>query len=1108
MVPGHFSVVPRHKLRAGVIVFLVLTLFGRNSFAAEPVEVESRVLTNIFEIWQLPQPDKSKLYPIKTEVVLYYIDPQWGSAWGECQGQPSYLPIADCPTPLKAGQRVAIDGVVSPQREKFVWEKTKVRVVEENAGLKPETVRNLADQPSRLEKHLITVEGLIDRQMEDPTHFTLNFLGNDSTPAILYVLKDKTNGAPIGFKAGDFVRVKCVYSPQFNRDGKLAELFLWGGASDVEVTGSLYNDARFTVPLVTAETILDNSSTNNMVRVQGVVRGHEGGKWVTLWDATGQILVQSPQTFPLRFGDRVEAVGYPFALGVQHCLHGALYRLSSGTTPGAGTPDWTQNLPLRLAEQVRDLSREDARKELPVSLRGIVTWSHHGTAFAYVGDDSGGVRVVNPNWDTAGARTPGMIVLVTGKTAEGEFVPVITNAVIERAGYWSLGEAQRVSLEEALTGVQDGRWVEMLGLVRNVRTNHGLACFEMSTSKGEFLARTPATQGFDYLKGSIINVRGVCSAVSNARHQLTGIEILAPEAKYLQVEEPAPDDLFAVPLRPLGALRQFNQHNAVNQRVRTAGTVVLHAPGRYLYIQDGSESVLALSEQSGRLTPGDRVEVVGFPGNQGQKFLLREAVFRVISKGSEPQAVELKEMHSVDPDFEGLLARAEGTLINSVDKDGEARLLLQNGNSAFEVNLESIRRSTHPEFKLGSRLSVAGVYEVQNDEYGHARSFHFHLRSWNDVRVLSEPPWWTLARLFLALLIFAIVAVVAIVWSIVIVRKNQLLNLVQADLRTANDQLELRVQERTSQLQEQVAAKERARTELAEAQGHLMLASRQAGMAEVATSVLHNVGNVLNSVNVSATLIAQRQRSMRLGNVAKSAALLQQAPGELARFLTEDPKGKVLPSYLHELSDSLLADQKRTLEEIDYLIKNVEHIKVIVSMQQSHAKAGGVIEALSATELLEDSLQIVGQSFERKGIRLLRSYDNVPPVMVDRHKVLQILINLITNAKHALSNGTPEKTLRLSVSAHSAERVRIVVADNGVGIMKENLSRIFSQGFTTRKDGHGFGLHSGANAARELGGSLSVHSEGPGLGASFTLELPTCPQAPAAPSGPALDLDI
>jgi signal transduction histidine kinase len=236
--------------------------------------------------------------------------------------------------------------------------------------------------------------------------------------------------------------------------------------------------------------------------------------------------------------------------------------------------------------------------------------------------------------------------------------------------------------------------------------------------------------------------------------------------------------------------------------------------------------------------------------------------------------------------------------------------------------------------------------------------------------------------------------------------------------------------------------------------------------------------------------------------------LLQQPPVELVRYLTEDPRGKVLPAYLHELGDELVADQRRTLEEIDYLMRNIEHIKVIVSMQQSHAKAGGVIEALSPTELVEDSLQIVGTSFERKGIRLVRAYDNVPPVMVDRHKVMQILINLIANAKHALSNGSPEKTLRLSISASSPERVRIEVADNGIGIAKENLSRIFSQGFTTRRDGHGFGLHSGANAARELGGSLSVHSDGPGLGASFTLELPASGQAPISPEGPALELDI
>jgi len=114
----------------------------------------------------------------------------------------------------------------------------------------------------------------------------------------------------------------------------------------------------------------------------------------------------------------------------------------------------------------------------------------------------------------------------------------------------------------------------------------------------------------------------------------------------------------------------------------------------------------------------------------------------------------------------------------------------------------------------------------------------------------------------------------------------------------------------------------------------------------------------------------------------------------------------------------------------------------------------------------------------------------VPPISVEKHKVLQILINVLRNAKYACDDSERnEKKITVRISGRDG-RVSISVADNGIGIPPENLTRIFNHGFTTRKEGHGFGVHSGANAAREMGGSLSAVSEGTGHGATFTLELP------------------
>jgi signal transduction histidine kinase len=280
-----------------------------------------------------------------------------------------------------------------------------------------------------------------------------------------------------------------------------------------------------------------------------------------------------------------------------------------------------------------------------------------------------------------------------------------------------------------------------------------------------------------------------------------------------------------------------------------------------------------------------------------------------------------------------------------------------------------------------------------------------------------------------------------------------------------------------------------AEAKLAETHQQLLETSRRAGMAEVATGVLHNVGNVLTSVNVSTTVLSDTVRQSKIDRVAKLAALLE-GPVDLARFFTEDPRGKKVPEFLRSLATHLGSEQGELLKELVSLRKNVEHIKDIVAMQQSYAKVCGVIEPVAVTELVEDALRMNAGAMMRHDVDVGCDYAVRPVVTVDKHKVLQILVNLLRNAKYACDDaGRADKRVVIRVTAADG-RVRIAVTDNGVGIPAENLTRIFAHGFTTRRDGHGFGLHSGALAAKELGGSLTVESAGAGQGATFILELP------------------
>jgi signal transduction histidine kinase len=313
-------------------------------------------------------------------------------------------------------------------------------------------------------------------------------------------------------------------------------------------------------------------------------------------------------------------------------------------------------------------------------------------------------------------------------------------------------------------------------------------------------------------------------------------------------------------------------------------------------------------------------------------------------------------------------------------------------------------------------------------------------------------------------------------------------------LLEAKSTLEERVRERTAELEDEVAAKEKALTELAAAQSSLVALSRAAGMAEVATGVLHNVGNVLNSVNVSCTLLLEALRESRVANLSRVAGMLAHPEGGLCRFLTEDSRGMQIPAYLLGLAEALENEHAVLVSETQSLYGRIDHIKEIVSMQQTYGRVMGVLETMPPEQLMEDTVKLNAEALNRHKITLVRRYEPGSSLTVDKHKVLQILLNLINNAKYACSEGQPQDgIITLSVTSPAPDRIRMEVTDNGMGIAQENLTRIFQHGFTTRKDGHGFGLHSCALTARELGGNLSVHSDGPGQGATFILDLPRNP---------------
>lgn len=271
----------------------------------------------------------------------------------------------------------------------------------------------------------------------------------------------------------------------------------------------------------------------------------------------------------------------------------------------------------------------------------------------------------------------------------------------------------------------------------------------------------------------------------------------------------------------------------------------------------------------------------------------------------------------------------------------------------------------------------------------------------------------------------------------------------------------------------------------------LITVARQAGKTEVSVSILHNMGNMLNSLNVSAQMIREKTHQLNIEDLTTINTFLQTHRNELGPFFSENQKGKHFIDYLISFAERLGNAKTELLSEITTLNDNIEHIRNTVTMYHSMDKKIPLIEPILIGKTFETILSLHEESLVNNAIFVEVNNDITIPIMLDRMKLEQILINLVSNAIDALiCSKNAEKKLILSVFSEEDDTISIQITDNGIGISSENLIRIFNFGFTTKIDGGGFGLHASALAALEMGGNLIASSDGPGKGSTFTLKIP------------------
>ncbi len=288
-----------------------------------------------------------------------------------------------------------------------------------------------------------------------------------------------------------------------------------------------------------------------------------------------------------------------------------------------------------------------------------------------------------------------------------------------------------------------------------------------------------------------------------------------------------------------------------------------------------------------------------------------------------------------------------------------------------------------------------------------------------------------------------------------------------------------------------LAEQEQLRSQLGEA-------AYKIEMADVASTVLHNVGNVLTSVTVAANMVESVVDQSAVALVNRMAELIKAHDQDLGTYLMEDPKGKRIPPSLEKLGTHLLEEQRVVLKEMKGLVRNIRHMKQIIASHQTMAKSAGQTEQISLADVLSHAMELSFQPGDEKWITIRPDYQQVPTVLVDQHQLLQILVNLLRNAKQAMRQQVQDShELILSVKYQDDDEATVVmtIQDSGIGIVPEHLSKMFTRGFTTKTDGNGIGLQSSILAMKNMGGSMHVQSEGVGRGATFTLTFPVQKEA-------------